>query len=548
MANERKQNGLEETGWNKDYWAWIIFIIVILVVAVIRFRLLDVPFERDEGEYAYAGQLMLKGIPPYKNAYNMKFPGIYAAYALIIGIFGETHTGVHLGLLLMNGATAVLLFLLGRRLFDPLTGAMAGAGFAVLSVSQSVQGLQANAEHFVIFFALAGLLLLTGALESGRSRTFFLSGLLMGGGVLMKQHGGAFALFSLLYLGAALAIKRSDGVYTIGQKLLVFSAGVVLPFGLTCIILYSAGVFDKFWFWTFDYARAYAKPISMAQGLINLKWNASGILTSTWPLWALGAAGLTAVIWDKSARSKALFLLGFLVFSFIAILPGLYFRPHYFVLTLPSAAIFFGLGAASIPRLFKGLDSTVLKASVATALMGFALVYSVYLQRNILFFSSPREVSRITYGANPFPEAIEIARYIKEHSSEDDRIAVIGSEPEIYFYSDRLSATGHIYTYALMESHRYALNMQEEMIREVEAARPLFLVFVNIGASWLVRPGSEKLIFNWFDRYSSKYYELDGVVDILSKEKTRYLWGEDSKGYRRLSGSWITIHKRKTSM
>lgn len=37
------------------------------------------PLERDEGEYAYAGQLMLQGIPPYQLAYNMKLPGTYAA-------------------------------------------------------------------------------------------------------------------------------------------------------------------------------------------------------------------------------------------------------------------------------------------------------------------------------------------------------------------------------------------------------------------------------------------------------------------------------------
>jgi hypothetical protein len=29
-----------------------------------RIRLLGIPLERDEGEYAYAGQLMLQGIAP----------------------------------------------------------------------------------------------------------------------------------------------------------------------------------------------------------------------------------------------------------------------------------------------------------------------------------------------------------------------------------------------------------------------------------------------------------------------------------------------------
>jgi hypothetical protein len=54
---------------------WMLAAIVFGVVIAIRIRLLGIPLERDEGEYAYAGQLILQGIPPYKLAYNMKFPG-----------------------------------------------------------------------------------------------------------------------------------------------------------------------------------------------------------------------------------------------------------------------------------------------------------------------------------------------------------------------------------------------------------------------------------------------------------------------------------------
>ena len=68
---------------------------VILFFSLIRFRLRDVPLERDEGEYAYAGQLMLQGVPPYSLAYNMKLPGTYAVYAAILAVFGQTPTAVH---------------------------------------------------------------------------------------------------------------------------------------------------------------------------------------------------------------------------------------------------------------------------------------------------------------------------------------------------------------------------------------------------------------------------------------------------------------------
>lgn len=96
------------------YWAGVALFTIILFTGAIRVRLLDVPLERDEGEYAYAGQLILDGIPPYAQAYNMKMPGIYAGYALILAIFGQTLTGIHLGLLVINTATIFLVFLLGK--------------------------------------------------------------------------------------------------------------------------------------------------------------------------------------------------------------------------------------------------------------------------------------------------------------------------------------------------------------------------------------------------------------------------------------------------
>lgn len=93
---------------------WALATIVFTLVVAIRIRLLGIPLERDEGEYAYAGQLILQGIPPYKLAYNTKFPGTYAAYAVIMSIFGQTahaipsafDDGIHL-YLWVNGAAKI---------------------------------------------------------------------------------------------------------------------------------------------------------------------------------------------------------------------------------------------------------------------------------------------------------------------------------------------------------------------------------------------------------------------------------------------------------
>jgi len=50
---------------------------------------------------------------------------------------------------------------------------------------------------------------------------------------------------------------------------------------------------------------------------------------------------------------------------------------------------------------------------------------------------------------NPFPESVEVGR-----------IALIGSEPQIYFYVGLIAATGCIYMYPLMENQPYAADCE----------------------------------------------------------------------------------------
>jgi hypothetical protein len=158
---------------------------------------------------------------------------------------------------------------------------------------------------------------------------------------------------------------------------------------------------------------------------------------------------------------------------------------------------------------------------------------------------SPIEICRRSYGLNPFAESLQIAQFIKQNSTENDRIAVLGSEPQIYFYSDRRSVTGYIYTYAMTENHEYALEMQQEMIREIETARPKFIIFINVPTSWVFKATSNNMIFDWYRSYYPKYYDEVGAVDMLSFDKTLFIWGPDAVGYIPVSNHWISVLMRK---
>jgi Dolichyl-phosphate-mannose-protein mannosyltransferase len=520
---------------------WIVLAVVIVVVVSIRIHLLAIPLERDEGEYAYAGQLMLQGIPPYQLAYNMKFPGVYAAYALIMWIFGQSSTGIHVGLLIVNIATIVIVFLIARRLTGLAAGIAAAASYAILSASASVLGLAAHATHFVMLPILLGALVLLKPVLT--KKMVFVSGILFGAGLLMKQPAIFFICFGAVYL----LFRDWRAKLTFSQTLLriaLFATGSVLPLAVTAFWLWRAGVLAKFWFWTVAYAREYASVISISQGSRIFSEQIGTVIGLGWLLWALAALGVAVSFLDKAMRKSAFFILTFMAFSGLALSSGFLFRRHYFVFVLPAICLLVGVATATASSFCSRLARPLLFLPLAIFVVCSRVALSGQLP---LLSQSPSDVVRMIYGPNPFSEAVRVAEYLREHTDPNDTIAILGSEPEIYFYAHRHSATGYIYTYPLMEPQRYAVQMQREMMREIEAARPKYLVFISVTTSWLKHPNSKTEIFEWFDKYSAADFQLDGLVNIVSSEQTGYyLPLSVDQQSSRPSEYYLLIYKRKT--
>jgi Dolichyl-phosphate-mannose-protein mannosyltransferase len=526
---------------------WALATIVFTLVVAIRIRLLGIPLERDEGEYAYAGQLILQGIPPYKLAYNMKFPGTYAAYAVIMSIFGQTIHAIHLGLLLVNVATIALIFLVGRRLVNTMAGVTAAASYAVLSVSPSVLGLAAHATNFVVLPVLGGILLLlkeqrVTASEPSQPKQLvrlFASGLLFGIGALMKQPGFLFILFGAIYI-VWNDLNRRLPANRMLLRILIFVTGAVVPLGVTSLILWHAGVLDKFWFWTIDYAWQYGSLVPLSQAPQIFFRSANEVVLTGWPVWILAGIGALTGLWDQRTRASILFLIAFLFFSVLAVCPGFYFRTHYFILVLPAVSLLAGAAISKLTEILEG--QLILIRLVPLLLFAGALSVPILLDKKIFFEVSPNHACGLIYPDNPFLESVRIGTYLREHTEPGDTIAVLGSEPEIYFYSHRHSATGYIYTYGLMESQKYAHQMQQEMIREIEAARPKYLISVAMAYSWLRRSDSAEAIFNWANEYMAQNYTATGFVNIKPTE-TDYFFGNVPQSVETLK-NYILIYRR----
>jgi hypothetical protein len=567
--------------WMLRHRTWLLLSLTLLLVVGVRVRLRGMPLERDEGEYAYAGQLMLQGVAPYKEACNMKLPGTYAAYAVIMAIFGQTPSGIHMGLAIINAASIVLMFFIGRKLLDDATGLAAAMAFGFMSLSPSVLGLAGHATHFVLLPALAGILLLLKAcqprsmkasasnspkIEPPRSqpnrppppgsdalgiayaisspkiaeteapfppdlKNVFASGLLFGIAFVMKQHGIFFGIFGLIYLlwnhfsyflQTEIKLPRrqkprpSPSPKLVLVPLALLTCGLALPYLLTCLILLWSGAFQQFTFWTIDYARQYVSAIPVVNGIDILR---SGLRAGDGPglmFWILPALGAVLMWWERRLSLNYKFLLPTLfVCSAASVSVGFYFREHYFILLLPVLALLAGIAVSRGIFLLRH-DNTI-ELFMALPILGlFIAALGAMLVENgsIWFGLSPVEAVRSTYDSTLFSEAIAASDYLKAHTAKEDRIAVLGSEPEIYFYAHRRSATRFIYMYPLMETQAYAATMQEDMIHEIELARPEYIVFVEDSLSWLQRTNSNRKIYDWWKAQWSSEMDIVKTFDI----------------------------------
>lgn len=258
--------------------------------------------------------------------------------------------------------------------------------------------------------------------------------------------------------------------------------------------------------------------------------------------WILGLFGIILLFIHKLTRGKAVWLVVLFVCSFLAVSVGLYYRMHYFLLVLPALCLLVG---GFISQVRTSLPNKTLYQGIPILIFLVLFGGAVYNHRVFFFTLSPRELDSRMYPGNPFKEAEAVARYIRENSAPDAKVAVLGSEPEIYFLSNRRSATGYIYTYGLMEPQPFALEMQKEMIREIETAKPEYIVMVNVPYSWVMQPNSDRYILNWSSDYLAANYVAVGLVDY-PEGRVNEFWGSEASTKAPTGDSFMVLFRRKS--
>jgi 4-amino-4-deoxy-L-arabinose transferase-like glycosyltransferase len=520
-------------------------VVFAVIIILIRSNFLEIPFERDEGEYVLFGDLILKGKVPYIDFYEQKPAGLFYSYAFMVAIFGTTLKGLHIGFIVLNLITIYLIYQIAKNFFGELSGAVGGISFGLLSMTQYASGFTIQSEHIIILFVVASTYLMQVAKRKDNTWILFASGIFGGFSLMVKQNG----LFFCLAIGILLLMYYFPKNWKIEwrrviRKSLIFGAGILSPVVISILILIIQGAFDEFLFWVIQYPADYVSTITLELG--------KSLFLGVWPLitdpylffWILGGLGLLLVLFSDLDRPIKIFILIFAIFSAIAIIPGLRFTGHYFILLFPALALSIAAFLYTTIYFTKKYSKSNWLGLMLFVSFLFMAGLNVYQLRDYYFDPNHTIILKQTYGNNPFPEAKTLSDYIKSKANPGDKIAVMGSEPQMYVYTGLESATSHYFMGFLMRPYEKCAEWQAQARTEIEATKPRFMVMVFHSYSWIMLDGSDTTLFRWSNSYMKNNYDQIAYADIV-RGHANYIYGEGAKNHSPGSDSYIMVYERR---
>ena len=516
---------------NVSVFDMLVLGLAVAITLYLRLNLLSIPFDRDEGEYAYAGQQILQGNLPYDVIYNMKFPGVYYMYAMIFAVAGESIMAIRFTGLLMNLSTAFFLFGIVTFLFSKRTGLYAAATFLIISLSFPAESILSNAEVFVLFFGFAGLWMMLQYLSKQKLIWLFFSGVCLCLSCLMKQPGAIYGVITLVLF---FVYKPKTLPY---YKIVFWLLGGILPAGILVVYLQYHDLMSNFIFFCFVYGREYATMVNGIVGRYLFATNYRDIFLKSWVFVVIS---LLALVWSLVFyRQKKWWLLWLIVLlSALAVVPGLYFRKHYFIFLHPAIAItcayFLVDGAKNISFKFSNYLAPVLFFMATLQFFIFGIRHYDMLQVNGEVYS--RKMNNYAV----FADAPAIGNYIQSISNNNTVIGAMTNEPELLFYANRKSASGYLYMYPLFEYHPYFEQMTKEYMEQIVTQKPEIFVCTNIHNTGKNKNNID-IVLSWWETYKT-HYQLERVYKTTGPE-TPYQPLESLDNYTS-SGLYVEIYRR----
>jgi hypothetical protein len=452
------------------------------------------PFERDEGEYAYSAWLLNtgKGLP-YKDTFLQKPPLVVYTYMVgqMIDPFSVWTPRLISAIFLL--LTSVFIFFIAKKEWGLYAGLFSSFLFISLINFPPIAPFTANTERFLILPLIVIVFLFVNFKNSQKIWPYLALGILSSIVVFYKPISLPVVIFINLYWFFFL-YKENKNLKSVLKKIFfVFmsfvgtSVIIMLPF--FSVLPYFI---EEVFVFNFSYISVFGYPFE----------NFLNHLSKFFNYWWILLFFIFGFFIKKPNN------LNFYLYLLIISLCTIFSTPigHYYIMVIPFLALIFG---ALYNSFIYKLD--INQKTVATILSLIFVLYIILYPFKEQFSFSPKDLSKWVYGTvNPFVESKEISDQLEKITKPEDIIFVAGSEPQIYFYSKRKSNTRFIITYPLNLPTSYREKYQNELVDIFSKDLPKAIVLSNRIHSGLWNQGSPEIFIKYLDNLLSKDYTVFG--------------------------------------
>ena len=483
--------------------------------------LLFLPLARDQGIFAYAGQVIRDGGFPYRDVFEQKGPAVHYTYALALTVFGETEAGVRTLFFLVALLGAQLAAAMGGRLWGRSARLPCALCYALAAVQADGWAAwhTAQAEDIMLPLTLGAILLVSRPGELARGPRLALAGALLGIACLYKPTAAApAAAIGVVALWWCVRAARVSGV-ELTRRLSWAAGGFLAPAAAFGLFFAVFGVLDDFWLCVVAYnVRAYAQASEW------LTLDAVGFLDSRWRVLVLLA--LWGALWRRREEPLAWRLVcAALVGGWLAVWwQGKYFRYQW----TPVVGLLAILAGGGVARLAAALGAAWRRRVVRRLAAAAAVLFVPWVAAPDGVFELVRvwrELAGAARGTGSLDEFQDqfmtgsrrakvtrtVARYVASRTGAHETALVWGHETLVNFLSRRRSPSRvTIDAYLALDGPPQRAAWRGEFLAALAAAPPSCVIVVDDDPTPLERDDSMTQL--------RRFPELSAILDTQYEE------------------------------
>ncbi|HKI85539.1 MAG TPA: hypothetical protein VKA53_02220 [Thermoanaerobaculia bacterium] len=510
-------------------------VVALLFALIYNLPNLIYPFFEDTALFATIGHWMHFHLLPYRDLFDQKPPAIYWLTWAVSGTLGDSSLAtraVELGFILVTSLACGLSVRPRRR---PWAGALAVIFAGALS-SSMLWGLpdRGQVEFYQATLMSLGALFLARFLSEPQPEggNLLASGFFLALACWLKPQAAIFAL-GVAAIVTARALKRRQP-RRLPAQLLLLAAGAALASGPFLLWLKATGTWNGFVHTLFGTDIAYVNhtpwPPLIIVLLVLKPFRLPGL--PAFLILLLMTVGLLRTMKrDSNERWLGALLAVWLVSTALQFWSGHYLFDYQKAVMMPPVAILSALGLALIAgRAARLVRHASLRSFLAVAIVvlfvvpitldahwiadagDFALWTAGRLSTTELYLRHGREQGYFDYSRQ-----LATARFVRAHTTPQDKVQIIGRAAVFYLYVHRRPATPFLITSTALDLSRPGQpRLFNSFIKDLRRSRPSYiLVRTDDAFPWFRLPTSLKMVRDdpELSRFLRRSYEYVGPLE-----------------------------------